>query len=543
MTDLLRKPALELGRMVREGETTARTLVEASLTRIEATNGALNAYPLVDADGALAAADAVEPGDARPFAGVPIAIKDLFAPASGLRMTQGSDLLGDYTPDYDSALVRRIREAGFVIVGRSASPEFGIPPVTEPRRFGPTRNPWNTGHTPGGSSGGAGAAVAAGTVPVAHGSDGGGSIRIPAACCGLVGLKPTRNRISRSPDIGEHFLSTDGALTHTVADSAAMLDVMAGYEPGDASWAPPPPEPFAVTAAREPGRLRVGLTFDMPLEADLDPACRQAAAEAAELLASLGHEVAEVDAAWKDTALLPTFSVLWAASVAISVTHGQLVAGGTPSEDNLEPLTWELYQQGLRQSSVDYLGALAILQAFSRGIVAMWNDLDVVLTPALAKRPVRIGEIDTCGESPWDEFRKAAEFTPYTAIFNVTGQPAVSVPLFHGNDGLPLAVQLVGAPAGEGRLLQLAGQLERAHPWSNRKAPPLSPEVSDTPREPASNAVMQCGRVIGYVVSDEQGDPLLVDENGIPVRDEHAHRRPVPPAVDAEGKPRWALSP
>ena len=540
MTDLLRKPALELGRMVRDGEVGARTLVEASLARIEATNGALNAYPLVDAAGALAAADAIEPGDPRPFAGVPIAVKDLFAPVAGLRMSQGSDLLGDYTPDYDSALIRRIRTAGFVIVGRSASPEFGIPPVTEPRRFGPTRNPWNTDHTPGGSSGGAGAAVAAGTVPVAHGSDGGGSIRIPAACCGLVGLKPSRNRISRAPDIGEHFLSTDGVLTSNVADSAALLDVMAGYEPGDASWAPPPSEPFAVTAAREPGRLRVGLTFDMPLEAELDPACRQAAAEAAELLASLGHEVEEVAAPWKGTALLPTFSVLWAGNVAISVTHGQLVGGHTPSEDNLEPLTWELYQQGLQNSSVDYLGALAVLQAFSRGIVAAWNDVDVLVTPALAKRPVRIGEIDTCGESPLEEFAKAGEFTPYTAIFNVTGQPAISVPLFHGSDGLPLAVQLVGPPAGEGLLLQVAAQLERAHPWSNRKPPPLPAEAAAT-APPASNAVMQCGRVIGYAVNDDEGRPLLVDENGVPVRGEHADRRPVPPALDAEGRPRWAV--
>ena len=541
MTDLLQKPAVELGCMVREGEVSSRTLVEASLARIEATDDALNAYPVVDADGALAAADAIEPGDARPFAGVPIAIKDLFAPVAGLRMSQGSDLLGDYTPDYDSALIRRIREAGFVIVGRSAAPEFGIPPVTEPRRFGPTRNPWNTDHTPGGSSGGAGAAVAAGTVPVAHGSDGGGSIRIPAACCGLLGLKPTRNRISRAPDIGEHFLSTDGALTHTVADSAAMLDVMAGYEPGDASWAPPPSEPFAATAAREPGALRVGVTCDMPVEGQLDPACRQAAAEAAEMLAALGHEVQEVAAPWTDNALLPSFTVLWAANVAISVTHGQLVGGGTPSQENLEPLTWELYQRGLGASSVEYLGALAILQAFSRGIVAMWNDIDVLVTPALAQRPVRIGAIDTSGDDPWGVFLKAAEFTPFTPIFNVTGQPAISLPLFHGDDGLPLAVQFVGAPAAEGTLLALAHQLERAHPWSNRRPPALPSESSAAAVEPASNAVMQCGKLVGYAVSDEEGNPLLVDGDGVPVRGDQAHRRPVPPAVDAEGRPRWAL--
>jgi amidase len=277
-----------------------------------------------------------------------------------------------------------------------------------------------------------------------------------------------------------------------------------------------------------------------PLDVDVDPECVRGMHAAGELLASLGHEVEEVAAPWKDTGLLPTFSVLWAANVAISVAHGQLVGGDVPSRENLEPLTWELYQQGLQRSSPDYLGALAILQAFARGIVAMWNDLDVVVTPALARRPVRIGEIDTCGDDPWDEFRKAGEFTPYTAIFNVTGQPAISVPLFHGGDGLPLAVQLVGPPAGEGLLLQLAAQLERAHPWSNRKPPSLPAEAPAT-REDASNAVMQCGRVIGYVVNDEDGRPMLVDEHGVAVRSEHAHRTPVPPAVDADGNPRWAV--
>src|SRR4051812_9064182 len=255
--DLLRSPAAELGRLVRDGEVSARDLVEASLARIEAVDPVLNAYTAVDSEGALAAADLIGPGDERPFAGVPIAIKDLFAPVSGLPMVNGSELLGDYTPDYDYALVRRLREAGFVIVGKSSTPEFGIPPVTEPRRFGPTRNPWDPERTPGGSSGGAGAAVASGTVPVAHGSDGGGSIRIPAACCGLVGLKPARNRISRGPDLGEDFRVTDGVLTRTVGEPAQVLDLLAGYEPGDASAAPPPAEPFADAARREPGRLRV----------------------------------------------------------------------------------------------------------------------------------------------------------------------------------------------------------------------------------------------------------------------------------------------
>ncbi len=213
--------------MVRDGEITSRELVEASLARIEATKS-LNHWTLVDADGALAAADAVQPGDERPFAGVPIGIKDLFAPVAGLRMAQGSDLVGDYTPDYDNALVRRFKDAGFVIVGKTQTPEFGILPVTEPRRFGPARNPWDPERTTGGSSGGAAGAVASGTVPIAHASDGGGSIRIPAACCGLVGLKPQRGRVSQAPDLGESFLVQNGVVSRTTMDSAILLDLLSG---------------------------------------------------------------------------------------------------------------------------------------------------------------------------------------------------------------------------------------------------------------------------------------------------------------------------
>ncbi len=470
MSDLLFRPAAELAGLVRSGELTSRELVEASLARIEEVNGRLNAWVHVDADGALAAAGEVKAGDERPFCGVPIAIKDLFAPVAGMPMTQGSDLVGDFTPNYDSAVVRRLREAGFVLMGKVNSPEFGIPPVTEPRRNGATRNPWDTERTPGGSSGGSSAAVASGTVPVAHGSDGGGSIRIPAACTGLFGLKAARGRISRAPDLGDHFLSTDGALTRSVADSAAMLDVLAGYEPGDATWAPPPERPFADAVREEPGRLRVGLTLDLPVEAELDPVCAQAARDAGELLQSLGHEVEEFAAPWKDANLLDVFSVLWAAQVAGSVRHGQVVSGTEPTEENIEPLSWWLYRQGLEYTALDLVVATATLQAFARGVISgVWSRFDVVLTPALAQRPVRIGEIDAMGDNPAWEFKKSGQFTPYTALFNVSGQPAMSVPLFQGDDGLPLAVQIAGPPAGEALLLSLAAQLEQARPWADRR--------------------------------------------------------------------------
>lgn len=467
VNELLRKPALELARMVRDGEVSARELAEASLARAEATE-ALNHWTLLDAEGALAAADAIGPGDSRPFAGVPLAIKDLFTPVAGLRMAQGSDLVGDYVPDYDYALVRRFREAGFVLIGKTQTPEFGILPVTEPRRFGPARNPWDPERTTGGSSGGSAGAVAAGAVPIAHASDGGGSIRIPAACTGLVGLKPARGRISRAPDLGDHFLSTDGALTRTTADAAALLDVMAGYEPGDATWAPPPEAPFAELAARAPAGLRVALTFDTPVDAELDPVCVEATRDAAKLLEELGHTVEEVDAPWRGTDILPVFSVLWAATVASSVMHAELISGRQATEADVEPLTWWMYQGGKGHSALTYIGAVATMQAFARGLVGLWSGYDVLLTPALGQRPVRHGEVDSCGEDPAHEFKKSAEFTPFTALFNVSGQPAISVPLFHGDDGLPTAVQLVGPPAGEGLLLALCAQLEQARPWAQR---------------------------------------------------------------------------
>ncbi|HEX5501381.1 MAG TPA: amidase [Thermomicrobiales bacterium] len=469
--ELLTRPALELAALVRDGEVTSRELVEAALGRI-AARADLNAFTVVDGERALAAADAIGPGDARPFAGVPIAIKDLAA-AAGLPQAQGSALFGDYTPGYDAYAVRRIRAAGFVIVGKTSTPEFGIVPVTAPRRFGPTRNPWDTGRTPGGSSGGAAAAVAGGLLPLAHGSDGGGSLRIPAACCGLVGLKPSRGRVSAGPDLGDSFLSTQGALTRTVADTAALLDVMAGYEPGDATWAPPPAEPFAASAARAPRRLRVALTVESPLGTAVDPVCAAAAREAAELLASLGHEVAEAaPPGWRSEETLPFFTVLWAANVAAGVRFGGLVAGREPREADVEPLTWAFYRQGLATSAPEYLGALARLEAQARRIVSFFCDqgaYDVLLTPALGQRPVRIGEIDTCAADPLAEFARAADFTPFTPIVNVTGQPAVALPLFQGADGLPLGVQLVGPPAGEGLLLALAAQLEAARPWAGRR--------------------------------------------------------------------------
>jgi amidase len=467
-TGLLFEPATELARLVKAGEVSALELTEAAFERIDALDGELNAFVHVDPDGACATANGIGAADERPFAGVPIAIKDT-APVAGMPYRLGSDLYGDFVSPHDAFLVRRLREAGFVILGKTSLPEFGILPVTEPRRFGPTRNPWDTERTPGGSSGGAAAAVAAGVLPLAHGSDGGGSIRIPAACCGLVGLKPSRGRVSRGPEQGDDFLVQDGVLTHTVAETAALLDVLAGYEPGDASWAPPPAEPFAQTAAREPVRLRIGVTTAPAIDAAVDPLCERAVSDAAAVLESLGHDVEPVDPPWKGQDLLRAFTLVFGTPVALGIWFGGQVTGREPSADLVEPLTWKVWE-GIRQRDpLDYLLARTRLKAASRDIVALWDEYDAVLTPALAQRPVRIGEIDSCSEDPWEDFHRSGHFTPYTALFNVTGQPAVSLPLFHGDDGLPLAVQLAGRPAGEGQLLALAAQLEAASPWAHRR--------------------------------------------------------------------------
>jgi amidase len=468
MNEVLFRPATELARMVRDGEVSSRELVEASLERIESLEPELNAFVHLDADGALAAADAVAPGDGRPFAGVPIAIKDT-APVAGMPYTMGSDLFGDYVAQHDAFVVRRLKEAGFVIVGKTSLPEYGILPVTEPRRYGPTRNPWDTGRTPGGSSGGAAAAVAGGMVPLAHGSDGGGSIRIPAACCGLVGLKPSRGRVSRGPDQGDDFLVQDGVLTRTVAETAELLDVIAGYEPGDATWAPPPEEPFARAADREPRRMRIGFSSVGAIDAELDPLCERGLREAAELLESLGHEVEEIDPPWAGRDILHVFTLVFGTPIAMGMWFGGQVTGREPAAELVEPLSWTVWEGIGKRSPLDYLLARTQLTAMSRMVVALWNGYDAVLTPALAERPVRIGEIDSCSDAPWEDFRRSGRFTPYTALFNVTGQPAISLPLFHGDDGLPLAVQLAGRPAGEAELLSLAAQVEAAHPWAERR--------------------------------------------------------------------------
>ena len=469
VSELLFRSAGELAALVRTGELRSPELVAASLERIDETQPALNAFTYVAHESALAAAEQIGPGDPRPFAGVPIAIKDNRAVA-GMPLTMCSHLFGDFVPGHDAFCVRRLREAGFVIVGKTTLPEMGILPTTESRRFGPTRNPWASDRTPGGSSGGSGAAVAGGLVPVGHGNDGGGSTRIPAACCGLVGLKPARGRVSVGPDAGQSFLVGDGVLTHTVADTAALLDVLAGYEPGDATWAPPPPAPFAELAARPPKRMRIALVLNPPLEgATLDPVCEGGARDAAALLESLGHRVEEVVAPWSGLDLLPDFTRAFGPAVSMTTLAGGRLARREPTEDDVEPLTWALWERARSEDTLSLLAAQNRLESVARSLIVFFAPYDAVLTPALARRPLAIGEVHGCGADPWDHYERSAAFTPYTAIVNVTGQPAISLPLFHGEDGLPLAIQLIGPPAREDVVLQLAAELEQARPWAARR--------------------------------------------------------------------------
>jgi amidase len=459
-------PALELAAMVRAGEVSPSELAELYLERIERLDPQLNAFVTVDADGARAAARAAgtEAAEA-PFHGVPLPIKDLHETA-GLRTTYSTKAYADNVPAFDQAVVRRLREAGFVVLGKTNSPELGTIAQTESELNGACRNPWDTRVTPGGSSGGAAAAVAAGLAPAAHGSDGGGSIRTPASCCGLVGIKPSRGRVSPAPyGSGLLGLGTSGPIARTVRDAAALLDAMAGYEVGDSYVAPEPERPFLAEADGEPGRLRIAITVEPPVQVPVDPECAAAARETADLLVSLGHDVVEATPPWQRDDLLPHFVRVWQVGPATV---------GIDDLSLLEPINRALAEDARETPSPDAALSVLRLQAFVRELVAFWADVDIVLTPTLALPPVPIGWRfeDTDGD-PRLAFARQTLFTPFTPLVNVTGQPAVSLPLHWTPDGLPVGVQLIGRPFAEAVLIRLAAQLEQARPWADRR-PPVS---------------------------------------------------------------------
>ena len=469
--DLMFQSAGELAGAVRAGNVSARELVEHSLESIDRLNGELNAFVTLCAERALSEADAVSAGDERPLAGVPIAIKDLVALTEGVRTTMGMASMEEWVPAADSALVRRLRAAGAIVVGKTNTPEMGILPVTEPQRFGPARNPWDPSRTTGGSSGGSAAAVASGMVPVAHANDGGGSIRIPASCCGLVGLKPSRGRVSLAPEFSEFAgaVAIEGCVSRNVADTALVLDVISGYEPGDPYWAPEPSRPFADAVGRSPGTLRVAYTTVSPNGAPVHDECAAAVVETAELLESLGHSVDEAPP-FTDERYVENFIKIWTAGVADEVhTYGRL--RGKPLDlDKLEPLTREMVALADSWKATDYLAALDHLRQMSRQLVATWSDLDILISPTVAQPPLPIGALAPReGEPAFQWLLNAAEWVPFTPVWNVTGQPAISLPMHQTGEGLPVGVQFVGPPAGEALLLSLASQLESARPWHARR--------------------------------------------------------------------------
>ena len=457
--------------LVRRKEAQPIELVEAAIERIERLNPTLNAVVTPMYDEARRTATGNLPKG--PFTGVPFLLKDLLAVYRGVPMTAGSKLLVDFVPDHDSELVVRLKRSGLIILGKTNTPEFGILPTTEPHLFGPSRNPWNTDRTTGGSSGGSAAAVAAGMVAMAHGNDGGGSIRIPASCCGLFGLKPTRARNPLGPDNGDLMggLVVEHALTRSVRDSAALLDATAGPDVGDPYWAPPPVRPFAEEVGTEPGRLRIAFTTEAVTGVEVHADCVSAVQDAAALCAALGHEMVEATPELDVVSMAQAFMVVWSAGCTSILEGIARVTGKAPNPDCVEPLTWELYEMGRQHSASDYLLALWTIQEESRRIGRFFVDYDVWLTPTLAEPPVPLGTFDTPAKNPLEAFFRASSFVPFTPICNITGQPAMSVPLFWNSEGLPVGTHFVSRFGDEATLFRLAAQLEAERPWADRHPP------------------------------------------------------------------------
>ena len=473
LDDLAFLDATAQAELVRRKEVKPVELVDAAIERIKRLNPTLNAVVTPMYEQARTAASGELPQG--PFTGVPFLLKDLLASYAGVRMTSGSAFLHDFVPDHDSELVTRLKRAGLIIIGKTNAPEFGLMPTTEPRLFGPSHNPWDVSRTTGGSSGGSAAAVAAGLVPMAHGNDGGGSIRIPASCCGLFGLKPTRARNPLGPDYGDIFsgLVVEHALTRSVRDSAALLDATSGPDVGDPYWAPPPVRPFLQEVGADPGRLRIAFTTTAVTGVPVHSDCVSAVRDAAQLCTDLGHEVVEAAPEVPGDLVTQMFVTLWSAGCAWTIDGMAFLTGRAATPDQFEPLTWALCEMGRQQSASAYLLAVAVLQRVSRDIGHFFVNYDVWLTPTLAEPPVPLGTFDSPPENPLQGLARAAEFIPFTPICNVTGQPAMSLPLFWNADGLPVGTHFIGRFGDEATLFRLAAQLEAARPWASRH-PPVS---------------------------------------------------------------------
>jgi amidase len=472
MTQIHELTVIELAAAIRAGDLSPVAVTEHYLRRTAELNEQVGAFYTITAElaaeQALAAekavAQAADPADLPPLTGVPIPIKDLNMVA-GVRQTLGSLAYENYVPDTDDYTVTRLKDAGVVITGKTSTPEFGLPPYTETRIGPPARTPWDLSRSAGGSSGGAGAAVAAGLAPAAQGSDGGGSIRIPSSVCGLFGIKPSRGRVSKGPlepDLAG--FSVNGPLARTVADAALLLDVMTGNYPGDMYTQPPlpPGESFLGYASRPPGRLRIARTLQTAIDgAEVHPDCVAAYEDASALLASLGHEVEDI-ALPVGPDIVPFFETLWYA-------YATLTPVAPEQEELLLPLTRYMRERGQAITTPDLLFAQGYLQFVTRMAIATLNAYDVILHPTLALPPVPLGYFDEV--EPAENFERQKRFAPFAGLYNVTGQPAVNVPLHWTAEGLPIGVMLAGRMGDEGTLISLSAQLEEARPWKDRHPP------------------------------------------------------------------------
>jgi amidase len=461
--------------LVRRGEVSPTELVQEAVTRIEKLNPELNAviHPLFERAGIEAAGELPN----GPFRGVPMVLKDLDAMLGGAPLHYGTRYLRDrgYIADHDTHLVRRFRDAGFVIVGKTNTPELGLVPTTEPEVYGPTRNPWDPARSPGGSSGGSAAAVASGMVAVGHAGDGGGSIRIPASECGLVGLKPSRGRVSLGPDVDESWAGMVArlAVTRSVRDTAAILDALSGEEPGDPYVAPVHGGSFAAEVGADPGRLRVGLLTAAPIDGlDVDPVCAEAVEETGRLLSSLGHDVSVLTAlpGLDDPGLVEAFFACFSVWVAADLDDMAAKGGEPVRQGDVEHGTWELAEVGRTITGLQFQAGLDGMNRYRRAVAAWWAaGNDVLLTPTIPFPPPLLGRYRANPDDPMAGGFMATATVAFTLPFNVTGQPAISLPLHTDAAGVPVGVQLVGAYGREDVLLRVSAQLEQAAPWSARR--------------------------------------------------------------------------
>ncbi|HEY3687484.1 MAG TPA: amidase [Streptosporangiaceae bacterium] len=469
MADIHDLTACDLAAAIRARRLSPVEVTDHYLDRIEALSDQVGAFITVTADRARddarkaerAVMEAADPAELPPLLGVPIPVKDLDMVA-GVRWTWGSRAFDDQVAGVDDAVVEAMRAAGAVVTGKTNTPEFGLPCHTENAVAPPARTPWDLTRSAGGSSGGAAAAVAAGLAPVAQGSDGGGSVRIPASVCGLFGIKPTRGRISAAPVKPDLIgLSTAGPLARTVRDAATLLDAMAVSRPGDLYLAPPHDGTFADRVDRAPGRLRIG-RFATPAVpgAELDPEVREAYESASRLLGDLGHDVEDIEAPVGEDLIAP-FLTVWAAMAT-------LYPVAPDREELLLPLTRWLRDKGMAQGTPEYLGACTALQWAMRAAMPRMDAYDAILAPTVTRTPRPVGYF-TEGGDPAEEFARISRFACFTPAFNVSGQPAVNVPLHWTDDGLPIGVMLAGRMGGEGTLISLSAQLEAARPWAARR--------------------------------------------------------------------------